>query len=122
MQVAEDMADADHAKEVVKLQDLLSLQVLLERRVDDVSGFAVRPKELALKLHLSDLLVKGIPETAIQSTELLVLSLAFHVQLFVLHFRSMDIEGIRSFCLSKLGSSKIVTPFMSWVFLAIFLG
>lgn len=85
MEVAEDVADADHTQEVVKLEDLLCLEVLLERRVDNIRGFAVGPEELVLKLHLSDLFVEGVPETTVQRAELLILSLAFCVQLFVLH-------------------------------------
>lgn len=91
LQVAKNMTDANHTQEVVKLEYFLSFQVLLELWVDNVSGFAVGPEELPLKLNLSDLLIEGIPKTVIQNTELLVLSLTFYVQLFILHFRSVDI-------------------------------
>jgi hypothetical protein len=117
VEIAEDVADARHAEEVVEFEDLFSLQVPLESWVDDVCWLAVWSEELSFEVSLSDLFVEGVGEAIVKSADLLILSFAYLVELAVSEFWFTDLFDIVSLAISKLGSCEVVSPSKSWIFL-----
>ena len=101
------MANACHTEEIIKFQYFVSLEVLLELRVHDISGLAIGPKELSIEFSLHDFLIKGIAKAIIQFADLLELPSAFVIKLSVSHFSSADLAGNCMLKLIKCLTAKV---------------